>query len=262
MKMWHAGKLLLSVSSFVHTMPEITVTEDQYERLDGVRSDLQATFVDTYGRTHIEDAVEYLLDTYTPPDEDDSPGGYDAIADAEYPQLQSIASDTPGVAGSGISADEMRGKLLAELGAVELAERLGETTADGEKAVDSSGGEGVVDERESASSGEAESGHSTLEETTGSELSPEETAGSDSGEATEAAESESVETDSTDSVESASGESVGNLLPTAATQLLDEHDDKWREGEGDARYEVDLPDGTTVSVRTKDDVRQHLFRHY
>jgi hypothetical protein len=45
--------------------------------------------------------------------------------------------------------------------------------------------------------------------------------------------------------------------------LLDTHDDKWREADSqDARYEVDLPDGTTEQVQTKDDVRAHIFKNY
>jgi hypothetical protein len=44
--------------------------------------------------------------------------------------------------------------------------------------------------------------------------------------------------------------------------LLDTHDDKWGESEGDERYAVDLPDGGTEQVRTKDDVKALLFEHY
>jgi len=44
--------------------------------------------------------------------------------------------------------------------------------------------------------------------------------------------------------------------------LLDTHDDKWGESDGDERYAVELPDGTTEQVRTKDDVKALLFKHY
>jgi hypothetical protein len=53
----------------------------------------------------------------------------------------------------------------------------------------------------------------------------------------------------------------GSVL-SAANQLLDDNADKWREGGSDEPYEVDLPDGTTETVRTKDDVRGLLFKHY
>ncbi len=48
----------------------------------------------------------------------------------------------------------------------------------------------------------------------------------------------------------------------ATLSLLEEHDEKWREADGDARYQVDLPDGSTETARTKDDVRAVLFNHY
>ena len=48
----------------------------------------------------------------------------------------------------------------------------------------------------------------------------------------------------------------------AMMSLLDTHDDKWGEADGDARYEVELPDGTVETARTKDDVRALLFKNY
>jgi hypothetical protein len=48
----------------------------------------------------------------------------------------------------------------------------------------------------------------------------------------------------------------------AMMQLLDTHADKWGESAGDARYEVELPDGRVEAARTKDDVRALLFKHY
>ncbi|WP_248896991.1 hypothetical protein [Haloplanus halobius] len=44
--------------------------------------------------------------------------------------------------------------------------------------------------------------------------------------------------------------------------LLDTHDDKWGESSGDERYAVELPDGSSEQVRTKDDVKALLFKHY
>jgi hypothetical protein len=44
--------------------------------------------------------------------------------------------------------------------------------------------------------------------------------------------------------------------------LLDTHDDRWGESDGDERYAVELPDGSTERVRTKDDVKALLFEHY
>jgi hypothetical protein len=45
--------------------------------------------------------------------------------------------------------------------------------------------------------------------------------------------------------------------------LLETHDDKWTESESaDHRYTVELPDGSTEQVQTKDDVRALLFKNY
>ena len=49
---------------------------------------------------------------------------------------------------------------------------------------------------------------------------------------------------------------------TATLSLLETHDDKWWQADGDARYEVELPDGTVETARTKDDVRAVLFKNY
>lgn len=50
--------------------------------------------------------------------------------------------------------------------------------------------------------------------------------------------------------------------PGGMLNLLERHDDKWREGSGEERYEVELDDGTVETARTKDDVKAILFRHY
>lgn len=48
----------------------------------------------------------------------------------------------------------------------------------------------------------------------------------------------------------------------AMLSLLETHSDKWSSADGDARYEIELPDGTIESARTKDDIRATLFKHY
>lgn len=219
-------------------MPEISISEDQHERLEGVRSDVEDAFVDTYGHTRIEDAVEYLLDTYTPPDESDSDGAYDRIATATYSELQHVAGDVPEVPGSGLDADEMRGKLLAELGTEEFAARLEETGANGD------------DESETET-------ESTTDEAGEDAIQADSVVRVGTDDADRDADSQISSEEGAGDTTAAAGNPV-----SAANRLLREHDDKWRESAGDTPYEVDLPDSTTASARTKDDVRQILFRHY
>ncbi|WP_324756648.1 hypothetical protein [Haloarcula montana] len=227
-------------------MPELSITESQREQLEAVRADVEAAFVETYGHTTVEDALDYLLDTYTPPDEQgEERGPYDRIASAEYPELQQIASTVDDIPGSGINADEMRGKLLTTLGPAELARRLDGVEVDGD--------ETVSDDGDSPTADAPSAGTATPES------EDDDTDGAGADDSTDVADDEATDGD-TDEETGGSGPS-GVLA--AANRLLREHDDKWRKSEtSEEPYEVDLPDGTTTGVRTKDDVRQLLFRHY
>lgn len=62
--------------------------------------------------------------------------------------------------------------------------------------------------------------------------------------------------DQTDATDGADGQL------NAMLSLLDTHNDKWWHADGEARYEVQLPDGSTKTARTKDDVRAVLFKNY
>jgi hypothetical protein len=231
-------------------MPELSLSDDQHDRLEEVRHDIETAFVDSYGHTRMEDALEYLLDTYTPPEErEDVSGAYERIAAAEYPALQRVASDVQDVPGSGIDADEMRGKLLVELGHEEFADKLDAQT-----------------EHEDDTRPESESRDEEQDDTRSRD---EEQDGTHSGDESSDSEDESIETDDQNGDndggggggDGGSGGGGGGLL-SAANRLLEEHDERWRRSSGEAPYEVDLPDGTTAQARTKDDVRQLLFRHY
>jgi hypothetical protein len=65
------------------------------------------------------------------------------------------------------------------------------------------------------------------------------------------------ESDSGPTTASSSGD-----LPSGPMNLLADHEDVWREGSGEARYEVELPDGSVEEARTRGDVRALLFEHY
>jgi hypothetical protein len=154
-------------------MPEIRLTDDQLERLEDVCDAIETAYVGPYGRVTPADAVDYLLDTYSPPSDHEAGNGAAAPDTDADP-----SSDGPGANGA--------------------------TNGDG----DAKNG-----------SEQAKTKASTKPSDGGSPLA-------------------------------------------AAAALLDDNDDVWRESDGDAPYEVDLPDGSTEGVRTKDDVKRLLFKHY
>ena len=238
-------------------MPELSITESQREQLEAVRADVEDAFVDSYGHTTVEDALDYLLDTYTPPDEaGEQRGPYDRIASAEYPELQQIASTVDDIPGSGINADEMRGKLLTTLGPAELARRLDGVEVDGDtEEVMSAAGDGDSPATEPPETQDDSAGDPSSADTDDAQTDGHDGAGPDTDEA-------AGDDQPSDGGPGGSDDGPSGVL-AAANRLLREHDDKWRKSEtSEEPYEVDLPDGTTTGVRTKDDVRQLLFRHY
>lgn len=61
----------------------------------------------------------------------------------------------------------------------------------------------------------------------------------------------------------ATAEPTGGDRLAAMMTLVDDHADKWQQTDAEGgKYAVTLPDGTTEQVRTKDDVRALLFKHY
>lgn len=156
-------------------MPEIEITEEQRERLDGVRGALKSEVVGPYGTVEPRDAVEYLLDLFDGQEGVPLPEGYD-----------------PSAAGaSGDSANE-------------------------------------------ADESDAENG-----------------------------DDESDTDDDAESKSESASDSSGAAQLNSMMNLLEEHDDKWREASsGDEKYEVDLPDGGTERARTKDDIKAILFKNY
>jgi hypothetical protein len=211
-------------------MPELSVSEEQLQRLESVREDLDAAYVGPYGTVRHEDALEYLLDTYTPP--------ADGEADAEE-EAETTATDTE-------PDDEPAGGLTDIAG-------VGEATAE---ALAAAGFDSIADVRDAdpaeltAADGIAEKQAIDIK----AEVADFDGADSDDGTNSDG------DTDAAGPGET-EGESPENTLQQAMS-LLEQHDDKWRESSGDEPYEVDLPDGGTEAVRTKDDIKRLLFQHW
>jgi hypothetical protein len=165
-------------------MPEVELTEEQYEYLESLRTEISDEFVGPYGHVRMADAMQYLIDTH---DGEVDP----ALLDGDVSE-----TDSSGTASGGTGGIE----------------------DDGEP--DTSEGDGTgtdpADESEPDADGAESSG------------------GDDSDE-----------------------EKLNSMM-----QLLDQHDEVWQKAGNDAGYEVELPEGGTETVKTKDDVRALLFKHY
>jgi hypothetical protein len=255
-------------------MPEITVTETQRERLAAIQDDIEAAYIDTYGHIRTKDVVQYLLDTYTPPEQQGSDVTHERVATADFGALQAVATEVEGVPGSGIDAATMRGELVSALGVEAFAERLAavEDAENGDGASERSDAEnGTEDGADSSADGSPSSAGESAAATQADGEPDDEAAAADETDADGAVAEDDTDAcdgtaDDSDGAASTSGSTAATDGPgavlSAANQLLTDHEDKWREGGSDSPYEVDLPDGTTEKVRTKDDVRGLLFKHY
>jgi predicted flap endonuclease-1-like 5' DNA nuclease len=213
-------------------MPELSISEAQKAELEAIREELEAAYVGEYGTLRTEDAIQYLLDTYTPPAES---GGDRSAADIE-----------------GLTAINGVGEATAKSLAIAGFRSVGDVAAADPEALTEIKGIGdeqavdiVVAATEAGEAGEAGTGKAERREP--------DSEGTDDTELSDDPE----EPDNPDDRE----ESPEDTLQQAMS-LLDAHDGRWRESDGEEPYEVDLPDGATEAVRTKDDIRRLLFKHW
>ncbi|TKX69894.1 Rho termination factor N-terminal domain-containing protein [Halorubrum sp. SP9] len=241
-------------------MPTLDITDDHADRIEALREELAAAHAGPYASVDREDALAYLLDLADAVDDADRvaeptrDGGGDETPDAdpfdrdrarellaarnrrrsdpdpEDPMDLSDIATAFDVAGrSEMTKDDLIDAIL------DAAERL---AADPFARVDIG-----LDAAEPAGDGEnsAEEDDAVEGDATGDDATGDDATGDDAAD------------DSDDG-------GAGQL--DAMMSLLDTHGDKWREADGDARYEVDLPDGSVETARTKDDVRALLFKNY
>jgi hypothetical protein len=207
-------------------MPTIEITEAQQDRLEDVRTELEDHRLGPYGTVRTVDAVEFLLDHYETGVDltEDSPGDGQRAGRPEAPD----------------SEDEPAGD----------AERKPEDDAEDEAGTGEDTGADEDEKTDEAEAAEDEDDDGNEED---GQADDDE---ADDGEA----DNEADDDEAGDEAEEG-GDSSGRL--NAMMQLLDEHDDKWEESDSEnGKYDVTLPEGTTESVRTKDDVRALLFKHY
>lgn len=250
-------------------MPTIEFTDDQYERFRAILADLEIVYVGEYGTIREEDAVDYLLDTYTPPMALDD--GADASADGSAHGSADTSADGTGSQDASAGAPE-----TPETGATDATGEdlttvsgIGDTKA---AALADAGFETVTDLR--AATVDALATADGIGEDLAAEIKAnldarDDDGGDGSDEADESDGSDAPGEPGSDGDDDGGDDGAGSATQEdgaarleSMMSLLDEHDGVWRESGGDEPYEVELPDGSVESARTKDHVRQLLFQHY
>jgi hypothetical protein len=250
-------------------MPTIEITEEQRERLEDVRTGLEEHRVGPYGIVRTVDAVEFLLDQYE--------ADVDSVSETSEPDRDGVGrwegddevgaetgGETAGAArGAGSDPEDAAGDAG---GGPEIAPggERGDATPGAEDGHDPSGG--ARSEHGGATAGVGDGPGSVIEGeqpgVTGS--GPESTTegtGDQEGTRDQGESEDESHGDGGGGGGGYEGSESGRL--DAMMRLLDEHDDKWEEsGAEGGRYMVTLPDGSQEGVRTKDDVRALLFKHY
>jgi hypothetical protein len=239
-------------------MPTVEVTEAQVAYLEALRTAIADEV--PYGHVRERDAVQYLIDNHregaTLAVE---VGSLDVDADVDHGDDPNSGTTVGDSGSSPAGPDE------DDAGVEENEGETGLTTGDGATTPEEEDATEVADAVASA-------GRSSTDTEPETEAATATTAStSTSGGASAPGENGDDGTNGPSEVNTTvvSGSSASNPLLGGGDDklsrmrgLLDEHDDKWRDAVGDGKYEVDLPDGSTETVQTRDDIRGLLFKHY
>ena len=271
-------------------MPTLEITDEQRERIEALRADIADHHAGAYAAVGTTETLSYLLDLADAVDDPDRSAdperlsgdhdgsGADAPDDETLPfereTVRSALASRNRRHGDPDDADRMDLYTIAaefdvtgrsEMTKDELVEGILDAAARAATdpfaavGVDLDRGANGVDRTQGADDGDSAGGDAS---------DPDGDAEDDAsgGPADDAPDSDttddSPDADDTDDAPGAAASDAGSSQLNAMMSLLDTHDDKWRDGDGDARYEVELPDGRVETARTKDDVRALLFRHY
>ena len=214
-------------------MPSIEITDDQRDRIEALRRELADAHAGSYASVTPPDVAAYLLDLADAVSDPDRLAEGDAAdARGSFPRAELEAALTERNRRHASEADDAPMDLYSIAAAYDVAGRSNMTKGELVTAILD-----AVEHRYTDPLAPVDL-----------DLPLGDGAVADDGPAVDGAETD-AETDSD-----------GQL--TAMLNLLETHRDKWREADGDARYEVELPDGSSETARTKDDVRATLFKHY
>ena len=255
-------------------MPTLDITDDHADRIEALREELAAAHAGPYASVDREDALAYLLDLADAVDDPDrvaEPPSDDPADESPDDATSAAASATP------FDRDRARDLLTArnrrrsdpdpddpmDLSDIAAAfEITGRSEMTKGELVDA-----ILDAAETLAADpfarvDVDLRPADSDDETADSDGEADAAGDDAGEEGAAEVDAAGDDASEDAAEDEEGDAGGSDQLNAMMSLLDTHGDKWREADGDARYEVDLPDGSVETARTKDDVRALLFRNY
>ena len=251
-------------------MPTIEITDDDRDRIEALREELTAAHAGPYASVDAEDALAYLLDLADAVDDPERTAEPAALGDDAAEAAGSASGDRSGDGDAAFDRDRARSRLESR------PRRHGDPDAADE--MDLYGIAAAFDVTGRSDMTKAELADAVLDAAEALAADPFSWVGADLGGSGNDADTDAddADTDADDADEAdAAGvdgdadagadgadDDAGASQLNAMMSLLDTHDDKWREADGDARYEVELPDGDVETARTKDDVRALLFRNY
>ncbi|NUB91799.1 hypothetical protein HT576_12305 [Haloterrigena sp. SYSU A121-1] len=208
-------------------MQTLEVTDEQYAVIQQLREEISEQVVGKYGFVRERDAVQFLIDNLE--------GNPDLDVDIDTELDSSATDDVAASVGAAIDGESASDDL-------EAVSYIEDDSVDDDESGSGTAADADVVDPDSSPEAEPDAGDED-------EAEPEPT---DSG-ADEDASSES----------DGDGSADDDDMLDEMMSLLETHDDKWAESTAaDYRYEVELPDGTTEQVQTKDDVRALLFKNY
>ena len=229
-------------------MPSLDITDDHHDRITALREELADAHADSYTSVTLSDTVAYLLDLADAVDDPERQADVAAAADSDdadaFPRERLEARLDERNRQHSDSDSETPMDLYTIAAEYDISGRSNMTKQELVTAILD-----ATERRYTDPLAPVDIEFSDLD----SDAETEDDAGdADTGDAD----------GDFDADESADGEAGDDGQLNAMLSLLDTHSDKWHSADGDARYEVELPDGTVESARTKDDVRATLFKHY
>ncbi|QZA87877.1 Rho termination factor N-terminal domain-containing protein [Salinarchaeum sp. IM2453] len=292
-------------------MPSLDITEEQQDRIESLRKELEETHGGPYATVETSAAVDYLLDLAETADDPDRTADISAPAEdtgdtgkttdressdtdifspeeikeslkernrrhtdqseAENMDLYTIAAKYDVSGRSSMTKAELIDAILEKIEEVhedplaivdvelESEPETKTENKDASRDADATTTSTGTEAGEPTDSGQVDQpDHPEETEESASPVAPDLT---DAAEAvTSDSDAEAVSEPEEPDTDTTSGQSGGRL--NAMLNLLEAHSDKWEKSDSDARYQVELPDGSTETARTKDDVRALLFQHY